>query len=48
MASRILSVATLTTFMGLPISILLGAVSLAGDSISGMAMVLTKKYKKEN
>ena len=38
---------TLATFIGLPVSIPLGAVSLAGVGISGMAMVLTKKYQKK-
>ena len=46
-ASRILSVATLSTFTGLPVSIPLGAVSLAGVSVGGMAMALTKKYQKK-
>ena len=41
------SVATLSMFIGLPVSIPLGAVSLAGVSISGMATVLTKKYQKK-
>ena len=31
--------------IGLPMSIPLGAISLAGVSVSGMAMVLTKKYQ---
>ena len=39
--------ATLATFIGLPVSIPLGAVSLAGASISGMATALTKKYQKK-
>ena len=47
MASRISSVVTLSTFIGLPVSIPLGAVSLAGVSISGMTTVLNKKYQKE-
>ena len=46
MAFGMSSVATLSTFIGLPVSIPLGAVSLAGASVSGMAMVLTKKYQK--
>ena len=47
MATGIFSVAMLSTFIGLPVSIPLGAVSLAGASVSGVAMVLTKKYQKE-
>ena len=46
-ASGILSVATLSTFIGLPVSIPLGVVSLAGASVSGMAMALTKNYQKK-
>ena len=41
------SVVTLATFIGLPVSIPSGAVSLAGAGISGMPMVLTKKYQKK-
>ena len=47
MAFGILSVATLSTFISLPVSIPLGTVSLAGASVSGVAMVLTKKYQKK-
>ena len=39
--------ATLSTFIGLPVSIPLGAVSLAGASVSGVTTVLTKKYQKK-
>ena len=46
-ATRISSVATLSTFIGLPVSIPLGAISLAGVSISGLTTVLTKKYQKK-
>ena len=46
-ASGISSVAMLSTLVGLPVSISLGAVSLAGASVSGMAMALTKKYQKK-
>ena len=46
-ASGISSVATLSTSIGLPISILLGTVSLAGVSVSGMATILAKKYQKK-
>ena len=45
-ASRILSVATLSTFIGLPVSIPLGTVSLAGVSTNSMARAL-KKYQKK-
>ena len=34
-------------FIGLPVSIRLGAVSLAGASVSGVATALTKKYQKK-
>ena len=37
----------LSTFIGLPVSIPLGAISLAGVSVSGVAMALTKKYQKK-
>ena len=33
--------------IGLPVSIPFSVVSLAGVSVSGMAMVLTKKYQKK-
>ena len=46
-ASGVSSVATLSTFIGLPVSIPLGAVSLAGAGISGITTVLTKKYQKK-
>ena len=38
--------ATLSTFIGLSVSIPLGAISLAGVSINGVATVLTKKYQR--
>ena len=38
--------ATLSTFICLPVSIPLGAVSLAGASVNGVTTVLTKKYQK--
>ena len=41
------SMATLSTFNGLPISIPLGAASLAGESVSGVVTVLTSKYQKK-
>ena len=47
-ASGMSSVATLSTFIGLPISIPLGAVSLAGASVSGVATVLTSKYQRNS
>ena len=34
-------------FISLSVSIPLGVISLAGASVSGMAMVLTKKYQKK-
>ena len=46
-ATGISSVATLSTFIGLPVSIPLGAVSLAGVSVSGVTTALTKKYQKK-
>ena len=39
--------ATLSTFIGLPVSIPLGMVSLAGASVSGVTMALTKRYQKK-
>ena len=39
--------ATLSTFINLSVSISLGAISLAGASINGMATMLTKKYQKK-
>ena len=47
MATRISSVTTLSTFVGLPVSIPLGAVSLAGASVIGVATALTKMYQKK-
>ena len=46
-ASGISSVATLSTFIGLPMSIPLAAVSLTGAGISGVVTVLIKKYQKK-
>ena len=46
-ASGISSVATLSTFIGLPVSIPLGVISLAGASVSGVTTALTKKYQKK-
>ena len=41
------SVATLSTFIGLPVSIPLGAISLAGASVSEVTTALTSKYQKK-
>ena len=46
-ASGISSVVMLSTFISLPLSIPLGAVSLVGVSISGVAMALISKYQKK-
>ena len=46
-ATEISSVAMLSTFIDLPVSIPLGAVSLAGVSVSGVATALASKYQKE-
>ena len=46
-ATGISSVPTLSTFIGLPVSIPLGAISLAGRSVSGVTTALTKKYQKK-
>ena len=45
-ATGISSLATLSTFIGLPVSIPLGVVSLAGVSVSGVTTALTKKYQR--
>ena len=46
-ATGISSVATFATFIGLPVSISLGAASLTGEIASGKISVLTKKYQKK-
>ena len=46
-ATGISSVATLSMFISLPVSIPLGAVSLAVASFCGMATVLTKRHQKK-
>ena len=46
-ATGISSVATLATFVGLPVSISLGAASLTGAIASGIISTLTKKYQKK-
>ena len=45
-ASEISNVATLSTLIGLPVSLPLGVISLAGVSVSGIAMVLTKSTRR--
>ena len=46
-ATGISSVATFTTFIGLPVSISLAAASLTGVTASGIISALTKKYQKK-
>ena len=46
-ATGISSVATFTTFVGLPVSISLGVASLTGAIASGIISTLTKKYQKK-
>ena len=46
-ATGISIVATFATFIGLPISIQLGAASLTGVIASGIILVLTKKYQQK-
>ena len=46
-ATGISSVATFTTFIGLPVSISLGAASLTEVIASGIISTLTKKYQKK-
>ena len=46
-ATRISSVATFATFIGLPVGISLGVASLTGAIASGIISALTKKYKKK-
>ena len=46
-ATGISRVATFTTFIGLPVSIPLGAASLTGAIAGGIISVLTKKYQKK-
>ena len=46
-ATGISSVATFTTFIGLPVSVALGAASLTGAIASGIISTLTKKYQKK-
>ena len=46
-ATGISSVVTFVTFVGLPVSAALGAVSMTGAIASGIISVLTKKYQKK-
>ena len=46
-ATGISSVATFATFIGLPVSVALGAASLTGAIASGIISMLTKKYQKK-
>ena len=46
-ATGISSVATLTTFVGIPVSAALGAASMTGAIASGIISTLTKKYQKK-
>ena len=46
-APGISSVTTLATFVGLPVSVALGAASMTGAIASGIISVLAKKYLKE-
>ena len=46
-ATGISSVATFATFVRLPVSVALGAVSLTGAIASGIISMLTKKYQKK-
>ena len=46
-ATEISSVATFATFVGLPVSMVLGAASLTGAIASGITSMLTKKYQKK-
>ena len=46
-ATGISSVTTFATFIGLPVSISLGAASMTGAIASGIISTLTKKYQKK-
>ena len=46
-ATGISSVATVATFIGIPVSAVLGAASMTGAIASGIISVLTKKYQKK-
>ena len=47
LATGISSVVTLATFIGIPISTVLGAASMTGVIASGIISALTKKYQKK-
>ena len=46
-ATGIYGVATFATFIGLPVSMALGAASMTGAIASGIISMLTKKYQKK-
>ena len=46
-ATGISSVATFATFVGLPVSVALGAASMTGTIASGIILVLANKYQKK-
>ena len=46
-ATGISSVATFATFIGIPVSAAMGAVSMTGAISSGIILVLTKKYQQK-
>ena len=46
-ATGISSVATFATFVGIPVSVALGAASMTGAIASGIISTLTKKYQKK-
>ena len=46
-ATGISSVATFATFIGIPVSAVLGAASMTGATASGIISVLTKKYQQK-
>ena len=46
-ATGISNVATFATFIGIPVSISLGAASMTGAIVSGIISVLAKKYQKK-
>ena len=46
-ATGISSVATFATFVGIPVSAVLGAASMTGAIASGIISVLTKKYQQK-
>ena len=46
-ATGISSVATFATFIGLPVSVVLGAASMTGAIANGIISTLTKKYQKK-